>query len=243
MLNMLPNTIQSINHLKQHVVTVANIDKDLDVNDEITRLLLKIFCSVYTYDEELSTNAPTIQDVMFQVRHKTHMKIVRIELTQTPSLEDYTFLFGDQHRQEMLELHPKIAHELDSQTPSRKRKFKTQLLCLPGKQVRNMPVENATESTVGFANIFDAMIADRSQNTGNTFDVSVVEVLTSEVRKTKKACYACHSRTCDEYVIPESTHMQRKLTLQIEMRCSSNAMEDYKYGPFPDFNKAVRQRQ
>ena len=248
-----------IAHSRQHRVTIGNIEECSRENKTIIALLQHVFRSVCTHGggEEFH-DEPTIERIIRQVRHKTHLKIINIDLTQKVDIREYVILFGLHRLHEMASQSAELAkdvtmhmwREKDDQSQPR-----TQLLCMHGPSgalegpggaeglqgvlrgglcCSTTGLRPAQLNSTGFSDILDALYAAPRMTDDNTFCLTVVEVMCADVRKKNVPYVARYARKCEAYVVNEQAHMVVKLTLQIELRKTPDAFTDYMYGPFPE---------
>jgi len=245
-----------IAHSRQHRVTIGNIEECSRENTTIIALLQHVFRSVCTHGggEEIH-DEPTIEHIIRQVRHKTHLKIINIDLTQKVDIREYIFLFGLHRLHEMASQSAEVAKDVTMHMWREKDDQSqplTQLLCMHSKPPPASGAEGLRGSlrdglcgsttgvgpvqldSTGFSNILDALYAAPRMTDDNTFWLTVVEVMCADVRKKNVPYVARYARKCEAYVVNEQAHMVVKLTLQIELRQTPDGFTDYMYGPFPE---------
>ena len=245
-----------IAHSRQHRVTIGNIEECSRENKTIIALLQHVFRSVCTHGggEEFHVE-PTIERIIRQVRHKTHLKIINIDLTQKVDIREYVILFGLHRLHEMASQSAELAKDVTMHMWREKDDQSqplTQLLCMHSKPPPASGAEGLRGSlrgalcgsttgvspvqldSTGFSNILDALYAAPRMTDDNTFWLTVVEVMCADVRKKNIPYMARYARKCEAYVVNEQAHMVVKLTLQIELRKTPDAFTDYMYGPFPE---------
>jgi len=181
-----------IAHRRQHRVTIGNIEECSEENKTIIALLQHVFRSVYTYGggEEFHVE-PTIERIIRQVRHKTHLKIININLTQKVDIRDYVFLFGLHRFHEMASQSAELAKDVTMQMMREKDdqpQTPTQLLCMQSKSSSTTGVSPAQLDLTGFSNILDALYAAPRTTDDNTFRLIVVEVMSADVRQKNTPC-------------------------------------------------------
>jgi len=226
----------TINHIKRHHITCANIDVPSVANGEITKMLLHMFRDVYVHDDNGVDPNASILAIMFQVRMKTQLKIVNIELARRVNIEEYTFLFGSDNSLAMVQTTPDNEEDAAADVI---------VLYMDLKSIRTARRLEGGFSTppvlMGFAHVVDAMNATLSSGEKNVFDVVVVEVCANDVRKNNKVCLAQYARTSEVYTFLSTARIVVKMYLQIELRGEVDTVADYRYGPFPKMEYKLSQ--
>ena len=228
-----------IKHFAQHRVSIRNIDAHTDNNAEITRLLLGVFQNVYVHDDKLDGPFATIQSVMFQVRAKTHLKILNIHLTKCTKAAEYIFLFGSTHFESMQKTNRFLTQNMQVGDPSFPSPgVKKRLLCVDMHHMNALLLSQPSADTPmpkAYSNILDAMIAGSVGRRANVFDMIIFEIPVVDVKRQKAAIYAQYARACIKFAITRVDRIVNKLYLQIEMKQQNNWIAEYQYGPFPAF--------
>jgi hypothetical protein len=228
-----------IRHFSHHRVTVENIDAATKQNAEITRLLLCVFQNVYVHDDDVEGPRANIESVMLQVREKTHLKIINLKLSTHTTKDDYVFLFGAQRFRQMEAASEALSRSMQTEKrESQLASVKTKLLCMDTTSMNSMLLAApglCAAPPKAYSNILDAMIATKTHTRANVFDIAVFEIPAKDVKPHKGAIYARFARVCHDYNIIDTSHVQNKLYVQIEMKQQSDENTEYLFGPFPSF--------
>jgi len=219
-------------------VTVENINADTEQNEKITRLLLVVFQNIYVHDYAQGPFA-NIESVMLQVREKTNLKIINLKLSTHTKKQEYEFLFGAKRFRQMQAGSEALSRSVQNdKRESHLASVKTKMLCIDTTNMNSLLqarlVVPATQ-TVAYSNILDAMIATQARTRSNVFDIAVFEVPAKDVRLHKGAMYARFARVCHDYTILDTSDVQNKLYLQIEIKQKNCENVEYQFGPFPVF--------
>ena len=240
----LPALSPTISFTKKHKITWDNVGDDSSANEEILSMLLHMFRNVYVHDDNNGKPMPSILDVMFQVRQKTQMKIVNIELHQKMHSKEYTFLFDNEH--EALEYHAdepgrarciigdkgegKIASNYEVRTLYTDADSIKVITTTTGANVYSLSPDKTVKL---YCYVLDAMVATSKLRAGNLFRIAAVDVSLRNVQQTKIERSVRYARQSEEYILNNGDEIVMKLYVEIQMRGKADHMANYMYGPFP----------
>jgi len=143
-------------------------------------MLLYMFRDVYVHDDSQGNCTPCIIDVMSQVRRKTNLKIVNIELYQRVRLEEYNFLFGvhSEHEDEILHCTPsKNQDEHECKTTCNAAKVLTLYTDMFSMNMaKNACKQSPSHMLKAFSHIVDAMAAAPNPGMCNIFAMVALEM-------------------------------------------------------------------
>jgi len=226
-----------IKHFSHHRVTVENINADTEQNEKITRLLLVVFQNIYVHDYAQGPFA-NIESVMLQVREKTNLKIINLKLSTHTKKQEYEFLFGAKPFRQMQAASEALSRSVhNDKRESHLASVKNKTLCMDTTNMNSMLKTRVVSATqpMAYSNILDAMIATQARARSNVFDIAVFEVPAKDVRLHKGAIYARFARVCHDYTILDTSDVQNKLYVQIEIKQKNCENVEYQFGPFPVF--------
>jgi len=228
-----------IKHFVQHRVTIKNINAHTENNVEITRLFLSVFQNVYVHDDALDGPFASIQSIMFQVRAKTHLKVVNIQLTKCTKAAEYIFLFGSAQFETMRKTNKILTQNMQVDDPLSLLPCVTKrLLCMDVSHMNTLLLSKPSSGTAmpkAYSNILDAMIASSADHHANVFDIIVFEIPLVDAKRQKAAIYAQYARACNKFAIASVDRIINKMYLQIELKRQNDETVEYQYGPFPPF--------
>lgn len=236
--------VHSINHVKRHLITCHNIDEASSANCEIVRVLLLVFRDVFVHEKHQAEHSASIVQIMFQVRCKTCLKIVNIELARRVDEGEYSFLFGSAWRlapttgnmAAMATRAAGVDGEISKQevmllyvdTTSLK------LALFPSQaQLGPLPEEASLPSLTCYSHIVDAMAHAPRPHKSNVFSMCAVQVQACHAQMIMRESFAQFARTNERYAVLSVAHVAAKLFLQIELRGAVDDLTNYQYGPFP----------
>ena len=220
-----------------HQITWDNIYVTCLANTEIRNMLLRMFRDVYVHDDSQENSTPCIIDIMSQVRLKTSLKIVKIELCQRVRSEEYNFLFGIRHEHEdelMDYISDRNQHEHECKITGNTDAVLTLYTDKFSMEMANNTCQLSSPQVLkAFSHIVDAMAAAPNPGICNTFAMVALEVSTQDVRECQTANSAQYARNRQEFHIVKFDSIMPRLSLEIQQRGPVNTMAMYMYGPFP----------
>jgi len=227
----------AISLTKRHRITWDNVHDTCLANKEIRNMLLYMFRDVYVHDDSQGNCTPCIIDVMSQVRRKTNLKIVNIELYQQVRLEEYNFLFGvhSEHQDEFLQCTPsKNQDEHECKTTCNAAKVLTLYTDMSSMNMaKNACKQSPSHMLKAYSHIVDAMAAAPNPRMCNTFAMVALEINLRDVCECRTAHSAQYARNSKEFRIVHLDSMMPRLSVEIQVRGQVNTMAMYMYGPFP----------
>jgi len=231
-----------INHTKRHRITWDNVHDACLVNEDTVNILLYTFRDVYVHDETQGESTPSIVAIMSQVRHKTNLKIINIELYRRACTEEYNFLFGVQHAQ-CGEIPYRTRSEETGDCEIKRTSCGTRVLTLytdmysmqraKASMANNTCAKSRSQGLKAFAHVIDAMAAAPKQGLCNTFSVLAFEISTRDVCLCASVQSAQYARNSQEFCIFRLSSLIPVLFLEIQIRGRVNTVAQYMYGPFP----------
>jgi hypothetical protein len=236
-----------INHLKRHLVTCTNIAEASSANSEIVRVLLHMFRDIYVQENCANEEeSATILQIMFQIRCKTHLKIVNIELARRVDTDEYSFLFGSAWRAAPATRDSAQMGTGAAGVAAKIPQYEVMMLYIDidTLELALSRVVAATPSTstgdegnparlTCYSNIVDAMAHAPRPRKSNVFEMCVLEVQACHAQKIMQESFAQFARTNEQYAVVSADHVAAKMFLKIELRGLVDAWTNYRYGPFP----------
>jgi hypothetical protein len=208
-------------------------------------MLLRMFRDVYVHDDSQENSTPCIIDVMSQVRLKTSLKIINIELYQRVCPEEYNFLFGIRHEHEdelIYCITDKKLHEHKCKITGNANPVLTLYTDTFSMQMANNTCKLSSPHILkAFSHIVDAMAAAPNPGICSTFAMVALDVRTQDIRECQTANSAQYARNRKEFHIVNLDSIIPRLSLEIQLRGPVNTMANYMYGPFPSIDTGCRQ--
>jgi len=205
---------------------------------------LRMFRDVYVHDDSQENLTPCIIDIMSQVRLKTSLKIVNIELYQRVRSEEYNFLFGIRHEHEngvMHHISDTKKHEDRCEITGDAHAVLTLYTDTFSMDMANNKCQLSSSHVLkAFSHVVDAMAAAPNPGLCNTFAMVALEVRTQDIRECQTANSAQYARNRKEFHIVNFESIMPRLSLEIQLRGPLNTMAMYMYGPYPSTHNACR---